>query len=101
MNWEILGSISELFAALAVIASLIYVGRQVQDSATQTRINTSSNIASNAQDGWAPIYNSPEHSRIWRKGVTNKEFSFAITDRASKYLDVTGVHPETTAEDEQ
>lgn len=71
MNWEVLGSVSELLAAVAVFASLVYVGRQVHDSATQTRINTSTTIASNAQDGWEPIYNSPEHSRIWRDGLND------------------------------
>lgn len=69
MNWEIVGAISELAAAIAVIASLVYVGKQVQDSSKQIRVNTSSNIAANAQDGWSPIYNSPEHAKIWRQGI--------------------------------
>ncbi len=69
MNWEMIGSLSELVAAFAVILSLIYVGKQVKDGSKQIRVNTSSNIAANAQDGWLPIYNSPEHSRIWRNGL--------------------------------
>ena len=73
MNWEIVGSLSELLAAIGVIASLIYVGKQVKDSSKQTRINTSFSIASNAQDGWAPIYNSSEHSRIWNTGLSDVE----------------------------
>jgi hypothetical protein len=68
MNWEILGSVSELAGALAVLASLLYVGRQVKESSVQTRVNTSSSIASNFQEGWTPIYNSPEVSRIWSEG---------------------------------
>jgi hypothetical protein len=62
------GALSELAGAIAVVASLIYVGKQVQDGSKQTRVNTSSNLASNAQDGWLPIYNSAEHSRIWSSG---------------------------------
>ena len=73
MNWEIVGSLSELLAAIGVIASLIYVGKQVKDSSKQTRINTSFSIASNAQDGWAPIYNSSEQSRIWNTGLIDVE----------------------------
>ena len=70
MNWEMVGSISELLAAIGVIASLIYVGKQVKGGSKQTRINTSFSIASNAQDGWAPIYNSSDHSRIWNTSLT-------------------------------
>jgi hypothetical protein len=69
MNWEMITSLSSLVAAIALIFSLLYVGRQVRDSSRQIKVNTSSNIAANAQDGWLPIYNSPEHARIWRNGL--------------------------------
>lgn len=68
MNWEIIGALSEFAGALAVLASLVYVGRQLKESSIQTRVNTSSSIASNFQEGWTPIYNSPEVSRIWSEG---------------------------------
>ena len=68
MNWEMIGALSELAGAFAVLFSFVYVGRQVRESSVQTRVNTSSAIASNFQEGWTPIYNSPEVSRIWSEG---------------------------------
>ena len=46
MNWEAIGAVGELVAALGVIISLIYLGVQIRHSAQQTQINTKSIQAS-------------------------------------------------------
>jgi len=42
MNWEAIGAVGEIVAALGVIISLIYLGVQIRHSAQQTQINTKS-----------------------------------------------------------
>ena len=69
MNWEMIGAVGEVAGAIAVVVTLIYLGRQVREGSKQTKINTSTTIAAIAQDGFAPIYNHPEYVQIWQQGL--------------------------------
>lgn len=68
MNWEAIGAVGEIVGAAAVVATLLYLGRQVRDNSRQVKLNTTQSYASLVQDGWAPIYNTPETIRIWHQG---------------------------------
>ena len=46
MNWEAFGSIAELLGAIAVVASLFYVGAQVRESSRATRGQTLNQLSS-------------------------------------------------------
>ena len=37
MNWTMIGALGEMIGAIAVVASLLYVGRQVSHNAALTR----------------------------------------------------------------
>ena len=54
MNWDAIGAIGEILGALAVVGSLIYVGRQFRHSSTQALHSiyqqTVSNFSANAQN---------------------------------------------------
>ncbi len=52
MDWAMLGAIGELIGALAVILSLLYVGRQVQNSNTMARSAVRQELSSEANT-WA------------------------------------------------
>ena len=54
MNWDAIGAVGEILGALAVVGSLIYVGRQFRHSSTQALHGiyqqTVSNFSANAQN---------------------------------------------------
>jgi hypothetical protein len=54
MNWDALGAIAETFGAIAVVASLVYLGRQVKHGSREVRANTSNSVISAVQDGFMP-----------------------------------------------
>ena len=69
MNWEAIGAVGEVVGALAVFLTLLYLARQVRDGSKQTRLNTTSNLASLSQESFAPIFNSEQNQRIWHQGL--------------------------------
>ncbi len=73
MNWDAIGAVGETVGAIAVVATIIYLARQVRDNSQQVKINTTQSYASLVQDGFAPIYNSQETIKIWYQGHTDPD----------------------------
>ena len=44
MNWDLVGALAELLAAVAVLASLIYLGRQLKEANNNAKFSTISQI---------------------------------------------------------
>ena len=73
MNWEAIGAIGEILGALAVVATLMYLARQMRQGAVATR--------SSAMDSWLADYNNlvleilkdAEVAQIFRQGLTDFE----------------------------
>ena len=70
---QLLGNFGEFFGAIVVVASLIYVGKQVRDSAAQIRINTTTTTASLIEDAFAPLYTTKENQDVWHIGLAKPE----------------------------
>lgn len=71
MNWDAIGAVGELLAAVAVILTLIYVARQVRDGSRQIRLNTTSNLSLILQESFSPIYGTQLNQWIWHQGLEN------------------------------
>ncbi len=69
--WVAVGAIGEIVGAVAVVATLLYLARQVNENSTQVKLNTSQSFASLTQDAFAPIYNSADTLRIFNAGLEN------------------------------
>ena len=69
MNWDAAGAIGEIIGAIAVVATLFYLARQVKDSAKQTQMNTLAELVTLYNDSFLPIYNSRENMEIWVRGL--------------------------------
>ena len=69
MNWEAFGSIAELAGAIAVVASLFYVGRQVRENSRATSGQTYESISARLNDMGAYTFNDPELLDICIRGV--------------------------------
>ena len=70
MELEQLSFISEIVAAIAVIASLIYVGRQVKENTTATK-STAAQAMADTMNGYVGLINSSSNlSDILHRGAT-------------------------------
>ncbi len=73
MTLEQYAYLGEIFAALGVVASLIYVARQLGQNTAMTRVAAASEFLERDYEIVGPIIQSPELAEIWIKGET--EFS--------------------------
>ena len=68
MNWEAIGAVGEIIGALAVVASLLYLGRQMREGARATRAETELEAARMWSDFHSRVAHSPDMSSIWDRG---------------------------------
>jgi len=88
MNWDAIGAIGEVIGAVAVVLSLLYVARQVQDGSKQIRLNTTSNVMTLTQDSFSAIYVSEANQDIWHSGLESpNDLTDAQFQRFVMYMD--------------
>ena len=75
MNWEAIGAVAELFGGLATIATLIYLARQIRQSADATRFQTLQAIRANAIQLRMPAAQSEEIVAILTKAAEESELT--------------------------
>lgn len=68
MNWDAISAIAEILGAVAVVASLIYVGKQVAQNTAMMRVGAASETLEKDFDLTDPILESAELAGIWAKG---------------------------------
>lgn len=72
MNWEAIGAIGEMIGALAVFASLLFVGLQIRQSdRTQRAASLQSVLDGHRDRTFAPLYMTPDISDLWSRGMTS------------------------------
>jgi hypothetical protein len=72
MNWDALGAIAETLGAIAVVASLVYLGRQVRQGSREVHANTSNSVISAVQDGFFPLYIG-DNAKVFSRGLVAPE----------------------------
>jgi hypothetical protein len=80
MNWDAIGAIGEVVGAVAVVASLVYLARQirqnsslVEQSALATRAEAAAVSAGHGADSFRRIAGDAELSRIWQLGTARPD----------------------------
>ena len=73
MNWEAIGAIGELFGAIAVVATLMYLARQMRQDARATTGETMGSWLADYNNMLLEILRDPEVARICRQGLTDFE----------------------------
>ncbi len=68
MNWDAISAIAEVLGAVAVVASLVYVGRQVAQNTAMMRVAASSETLERDHGLVLPLIESEEMTEIWLKG---------------------------------
>lgn len=71
MNWIIVSALAEIAAAVAVVLSLAYLARQVNDSVAQSRITNYHRIWTEFNGLQGLIASSGETTAILRRGLVN------------------------------
>ena len=69
VNWEAIGAIGEIIGAVAVVATLFYLARQIKDGSKQIKMASLAELNTLYNDGFLPIYNSRENMEIWVRGL--------------------------------
>jgi len=69
MDWSAVGAIAELAGAAGVVASLLYVGRQVQLNARSVRTASHESAVNAVRDVSIAIWADSEISRVFTLGV--------------------------------
>jgi hypothetical protein len=72
MNWEAIGAVAEIMAALAVFASLIYLGRQIRFSALATRSQMESELGQRGFQAYDPVYEG-RNAEIFAQGLSDPD----------------------------
>ena len=75
MNWEAFGSIAEFSGAIAVVASLFYVGTQVREGSRATRGQTFDSISRQLNDAAAKMIDDPELLEISTRACLDQELN--------------------------
>ena len=68
MNWEVIGIIAEVLGALAVIATLFYLARQIRQNTVATTIATYDSITSGFNDLNSLLISNPDVASIFLRG---------------------------------
>jgi len=71
MNWEAIGALSEIFGAIAVVASLLYLSRQLQMTRQVDQISTLQAVADGFTQHVGQFF-TLDDDLAWR-GLTNRE----------------------------
>ena len=69
MSWEALAAIGQAVGAIAVVVTVVYLARQVNENVRQLRLASVNDSWTVVSDAFAPIYNSEKTMAIWVDGL--------------------------------
>ena len=73
MNWEAISAVGEVFGALAVVVSVVYLAAQVRKQIEEARLTASRDLATQLGDALQTITEDEGFAAIWLKGVRDYE----------------------------
>ena len=71
MNWDAIGAIAELLGAIGVIASLVYLGRQIRDGQRALRASSYQQFRQDISQSMDQGMNDPRTARAIRSGMAD------------------------------
>jgi hypothetical protein len=89
MNWEAIGAVAEILGASAVVASLLYLARQMRHNATATQAARRDTIAQLTTDVLLQIASDAELASIFRRGQNDPA---SLNDDEGLRFDCPAVH---------
>jgi hypothetical protein len=68
MNWDAISAIAEVLGAVAVVGSLVYVGRQVAHNTAMMRVAAASETLEIDHELVLPLIDDKDFMEVWLKG---------------------------------
>lgn len=95
MNWDAVGSIAEMLGAVAVVASLFYIGSQIRYSAKVARANAFQNLVTSMIDLNSSMMLDPEFTEFASRalegeelqGVQYRQYTILVTN-VLRYMEI-------------
>jgi hypothetical protein len=69
VSWDAIGAIGEIAGALAVLVTLVYLSRQMRETARQLTLASATEANTLFNEAFAPIYNNDHNMKIWVHGL--------------------------------
>ncbi len=63
------GALGEVFGAIGVVVTLIYLARQIRENSRQMRVSSITSINHLINEAWNPIYSNDRNIRVWTTGL--------------------------------
>lgn len=83
MNWDAIGAISNFVAAIAVVATLVYVSRQIRDQNRALQTNIRDSAFHHLQEWNYILMSEPRLSAVFQRGAREADWMlFDEDDRA-------------------
>ena len=73
MNWEMVGAVAEAAGAAGVIATLIYLAKQMRSSAAATRMAAGRATTDALVPLWQALVSDSETASVWRRGLADPD----------------------------
>jgi len=86
MNWDALGAIGELVGAVAVVATLAYLARQVQASSRTSAVESRVVNQQSYSAFIAQLIQSPELDELYKRG--REKFESLTTDEQARFTNI-------------
>ena len=104
MNWEIIGATGEWAGAIAVVASLLYLARQIHHSTKQAKAAARYSFLAAYGESNANIFQSKEASSVYRRGlegeITDPDEAMQFTIMLAQFINTWNVLYDLHEEDE-
>jgi hypothetical protein len=85
MNWNVISASADVFAAVGVILSLIYLALQIRTQVKESRLSATRDLARDWSEGVRFIAGDDQNFAIYRKATANYE-NLSGDDRIKAYM---------------
>jgi hypothetical protein len=69
MDWDAIAAAAEILAAVGVIVSLLYLGRQIRNQTLETRLTFASELVNQLNLVYSDLSTDAQLSELWVKGL--------------------------------
>lgn len=85
MNWDAIGSVADVVAALGVIITLLYLAIQIREQTRESRLSATRELARDWTEGLRAFYDNEDTFELYQRAIVDYE-SLSGGDRIKAYM---------------